>query len=158
MIRSKKRIWICTILLLANLALIWGNSMLPATQSDKVSGSLLKALVDLLQISESLRGILHLLLRKAAHFTEFACLGLLLTWLRGMNRKKLAAIFPVLGGLTVALVDETIQGFVPGRTPMVTDVLIDTAGAFFGMLVLLGGYHLYKRIKSKHLNILEETT
>ena len=156
-ILAKKRLLIGLTLL--NLAFIFGNSLLPAEVSAAISGSV-KSFLALLFPADGFaaENAGHSLLRKIAHFAEFACLGLLLTWLRGMNRKKLTAIFPVLGGLTVALVDETIQGFVPGRTPMVTDVLIDAAGAFFGMLVLLGGYHLYKRIKSKHLNILEETT
>ncbi len=90
-------------------------------------------------------------LRKIAHFTEFASLGLLLGWLFGMLQKK--NIYPFLCGCLAACIDETIQIFVPERGPGIKDVLIDTSGVLTGMIILHLG-HTYlksKRTKQKPL-------
>ena len=39
--------------------------------------------------------------------------------------------------MTTALLDETIQRFIPNRTSQVTDVWIDMAGVVFGALIAL---------------------
>ena len=69
----KKRI--LSILILRNLALIWGNSMLTGISSEAVSGGVLALLGRFLPVLLTEAG--HTLLRKAAHFSEFALLGLL---------------------------------------------------------------------------------
>ncbi len=43
--RTKRRMTVCTVLLLCNLVFIWGNSLLPAEVSGQISGTL-KALLD----------------------------------------------------------------------------------------------------------------
>ena len=80
----------------------------------------------------------HTLLRKLAHFSEFACLGLLMgTTLRFYGKP----VFRATGlGLAAACVDETIQVFVPGRASSLIDVWIDTAGFATGLLILMLGY------------------
>ena len=83
------------------------------------------------------------ILRKIAHFVEFACLGGLLTWLYGMLDKHL--LWAVASGFCVASVDETIQRFVPGRGPRFTDVMLDTAGVVCGLLILLAVTRLHKK-------------
>ena len=149
MIRTPKRIRLCAILLVVNLALIWGNSLLPGSDSGNLSGGVMEFVMALLNLPEASAEMLHLLIRKAAHFTEFACLSALLTWLCGMLGESgfhLAAL-PVFGGMTAALMDETIQLFTPDRGPSLTDVWIDTSGVVTGMMLLLCGHHLIKRIK-----------
>lgn len=151
MIRSGKRIRLCTVLLIVNLAVIWGNSLLPGSDSGSLSGGVTEFIMALLGLPESSAEMLHTLIRKMAHFTEFACLSVLLTWLCGMLGQKgfhLAAL-PVCGGMAAALVDETIQLFTPDRGPSLVDVWIDTSGAVTGMMLLLWGHHLIKRIKHK---------
>lgn len=83
----------------------------------------------------------HHLLRKLAHFAEFACLGMLLTWLTQMLRttKWEYYVFPLLAGAMVACLDEIVQIFVPGRGPGILDVGIDTLGVILG-IVLINGY------------------
>ena len=85
----------------------------------------------------------HGLLRKLAHFTEFACLGALLAWLFGMLRKPLLLALP--GGFLIACADETIQRFVPDRGPAFKDVLIDTSGVLVGIGLLFLGYTIRKK-------------
>ena len=86
MIRSKKRLRLCTALLCINLIFIWGNSLLPG----HISGALSDWLKDLLAPMFGLTpgGSGGGLLRKITHFVEFACLGMCLTWLFGMLQKK----------------------------------------------------------------------
>jgi VanZ family protein len=71
-----------------------------------------------------------LLLRKLAHMTEYAILGLLL--LRATGREAVAVAL----GAAYALTDEIHQAFVPGRHGAVYDVLIDTAGVLIGVYLV----------------------
>ena len=80
------------------------------------------------------------MLRKIAHFTEFACLGGLFTWLFAMLRRP--AVLALGCGFLAACVDETIQMFIPDRGPSVVDVGIDTAGVAVGILLLLLFQHI----------------
>ena len=145
MIRTEKRMRLCSALLVVNLIVIWGNSLLPGD----VSGAISDAVKNLLRWCLSFLGLSQGggggggLLRKIAHFTEFAALGILLGWLFGMLRK--GNLPPILLGMAAACVDETIQMFVPDRGPAFTDVLIDTSGVLCGILLLLAVLRLRRR-------------
>lgn len=141
----KKYLW--TALLAACLALIWGNSILPASQSQQISDGLW---LHIPFFPEFLGEYGPKLIRKAAHFTEFACLGFLLAgFFRAWGR---APLLPgALFGLLSACVDETIQIFSPGRASMLLDVWIDFAGILTGIFLLHIGYILLKKTrKTKH--------
>lgn len=160
MIRTKKRMGLCVALLALNLAFIWGNSLLPGGISEIVSrwvGNLITALLDL-PVNETVGG--HNLLRKLAHFSEFACLGILLSWLAGMAGEKglHGWSLPLLGGMMAACADETIQTMIPERGPSVIDVWIDTFGVAAGIGLLLLGHHWMKRKTERKKKHLEETT
>lgn len=131
---TEKRLRLCITLLTLNLLFIWGNSLLPGSASGALSGWLKELLSKLLGIATSDPDTGHGLLRKLAHFTEFACLGVLLTWLVGMIHKCIYLV--PIGGVLAAALDELIQRFVPGRHAALTDVLIDTAGVLVGMAIL----------------------
>lgn len=135
--RTNIRLRVCTALILLNLAVIWGNSLLPGEISGAISGWVRDVIKAILRLDGLGGGTGHGLLRKCAHFTEFAVFGALLTWLFAMVQKpKLLAL---LCGILVAGADETIQRFVPGRGPSLRDVLIDTAGTLAGIGILLAG-------------------
>ena len=139
MIRSQKRITLCGALIVLNIAFIWVNSQLPREVSAAFSG-LVGQVMDWLFPSQGTmaEGEGNGILRKIAHFTEFCTLGALLSWMAGMLRqeKRKRIVVPVLAGVAVACVDETIQCFVPGRGPGVLDVLIDTAGVILGVMLI----------------------
>ena len=148
MIRTKNRLRLCVTLLVLNLLFIWGNSLMPG----EISGAISQWVRDLLSGlfpggSDPNEG--HGLLRKLAHFTEFACLGILLCWLCAMLRKRL--LYSFMSGFLVACVDETIQRFIPDRGPSFRDVLIDTAGVAVGIALLMAGYAIYQTRKQKNL-------
>ena len=85
----------------------------------------------------------HHLFRKTCHLTEYAIFGWLV-WraIRRPVRNDLRPWSWAEAGLALAVVfayaasDEFHQMFVPTRTPLVTDVLIDTTGGLAMMLLL----------------------
>ena len=139
---EKRKKYLCTGLILLNLAFIWGNSLVNGTQSGNLSGGIMAWINSILGIDEAGAQMLHLLIRKAAHFTEFACLGMLLAWNCRMSGEKHVVILPALLAMAAALVDESIQLITPDRGPSLTDVWIDSFGALAGIMLLTVGHHL----------------
>ena len=135
-----------TILIGLNLALIWGNSLLPGASSDSLSGGVLAWLGQFLPFLLTEAG--HAFLRKAAHFSEFAMLGLLYS---GRHRlvKGETPVHLMLFGLTVACIDETIQIFTPDRASSLIDVWIDASGFALGLVVIFTAYTIYNKIKGE---------
>ncbi|MEG0756453.1 MAG: VanZ family protein [Oscillospiraceae bacterium] len=127
---------IVAILLILTLCFIWGNSLMPAT----VSGAFSEWIKNILNVFAGSVGGDGLtgdgVLRKIAHASEFAVLGMELTYLLW---DKLKAHFGtlVLCGLGTAFVDETIQLFSAGRAGMIQDVWIDCGGFATGVLILV---------------------
>lgn len=146
--KTKNRLRLCITLLILNLVFIWGNSMLPGEVSGAISHWFKDLLSNILPVKPGGDGG-HGLLRKLAHFTEFGCLGAVLTWLIRMVRTKRAEHYalPLLGGCLAACMDETIQCFVPDRGPGVLDVCIDTAGVLVGIILFSLVYFLRKKEK-----------
>lgn len=98
---------------------------------------------------------LHHYIRKTAHFVEYFVFSLLvLRAIRGDRHNTrptwaLAAIAIVAG---YACLDEFHQSFVPGRTPAIADVLLDTGGgaaaqAIAGLLLVWA--HVRERRKNR---------
>ena len=89
------------------------------------------------EILNQLIGQIHPFIRKTAHFTEFFCLAITITFplyvyrLRGILLFLTSQIFCVI----VAFLDEYSQSFVLGRTPAFRDVMIDSAGAVCGIFI-----------------------
>ena len=131
------------------LAFIWGNSLLPGHISGAFSDWVRKILRQLLPFlfknaSDSAGGGL---LRKIAHFTEFAALGACFCWLYAMLMTKQYRLIlcAAASGVLAACVDETIQRFVPQRHGCLTDVGIDTAGVLTGIVLFMIVYHINKK-------------
>lgn len=146
MIRTKNRMRLCIALLCMILAFIWGNSLMSAEASQAFS-DWVKGLLSFLLTGEGSASGGSGLLRKLAHFTEFAALGMCLCWLLSMlNRNRWTGL--IWGGLA-ACVDETIQCFIPDRGPGLKDVGIDTLGVFAGIALLSLGHNYIRKKKNK---------
>ena len=147
MMRTNRRVLLCRVLLVLNLALIWGNSLLSGAESGQMSGGIMEFVMELLQIPADFSDVVHLIIRKLAHLTEFACLAALISWDLGMVKEKRVhqILLAVLLAMAVALMDETIQLFAPDRGPSLVDVWIDTLGAVLGMTALQLGCHLKRK-------------
>ena len=95
----------------------------------------------------------HSIVRKAAHFSEFALLGAtLLNYLRLWRRDKrlVPVLLPAWAIATLyALTDELHQRFVSGRGPSLVDVGIDSAGALTGALLAIPALLLFFRLRKR---------
>ena len=78
-------------------------------------------------ISPASLAITHMLARKSAHFTEYGILFWLLV--RGPMAGRPYTALAVC--VAYAMLDECHQIFVPGRTPSLYDVALDSTGALF---------------------------
>lgn len=95
---------------------------------------------------------LHHLFRKCGHLTEFAILALLL-WRALRHSLETAprrwhwpaAGLALAGVFLYAASDEFHQSFVPGRTALISDMFIDTAGGAVGLLLLWSTGKIFQR-------------
>lgn len=99
------------------------------------------------------------IVRKTAHFLEYALLGfLLMLGLRFCTARYFRHIsWPLLLVLLIANADEMIQLFIPGRTSLLIDIWIDFIGGCVGilaglLLVILFGaiIYLFRLIRRWH--------
>jgi VanZ family protein len=85
---------------------------------------------------------IHHLIRKCAHLTEYAVFAVLLWRALHLSKNNLPVwSWPKVGGTLLivflyAATDEFHQSFVPTRTPLVSDVFIDTTGGAIGLFAL----------------------
>ncbi len=134
--KTKYRVWLLLTVLWTGL--IFLQSALPFDTSRTESSGLL-AFVQIF-----LPWMSHNMLRKAAHFIEFCVLGVFMsTTFRYMRNYIL--IKPLFFTLAVALCDESIQLFSPGRAAAVQDVWLDFSGAVFGALIVWLIYKLRRK-------------
>ncbi len=142
MIRTRFRMILCCTLILALLAFIWGNSLMPGQVSQAISDWLAGWLLGTKPIGGAMAAGSGIL-RKIAHFTEFSALGMAFAWLFGMLGK--GKWLPFLCGAAAACIDETIQVFVPNRGPGLADVCLDSFGVLTGIFLLCAGHTYLKK-------------
>ena len=96
-------------------------------------------------MSDSVRGILmklfgpllnSFIVRKFAHFFEYAVLGFLIGCALFLSRRRFSPITAVICSALYSVSDEIHQYFVPGRACRIFDVGVDTLGALTGTLIL----------------------
>lgn len=145
------------ILLLALYVLIFDFSAQDAEQSGSLSLRISEGAVKILNtlaggnwnqaFSEDLALYFEHPIRKLAHFSEYACVGILvyLIWSPWMKRGKRLYALIVAWVFVSGALDELHQMFVPGRYCSFADVCLDTCGGIFGLLLCLLGHRLIKR-------------
>ena len=139
---------ITVLLLILWVVFIFSNSMDNADASTLKSGAVLALLRRILGSEGA--ALTEFIVRKTAHFTEFAIEGiLLLSVVKGYTMRPLRFLgWPLLAGLMTALADETIQLFSLGRSSQVTDVWIDFAGVVTGTLLAFLVQAIFLRCKA----------
>ena len=116
-----------------SLLFIWTNSFLSAGASSRASGYFTRILTPFLELIFGRGNVTEHLVRKLAHFTEYAFYGLWLAlWIKADERNALYSLFT---GFVTAFLDETIQMFT-GRGPSIKDVWIDVFGITAGIGVI----------------------
>jgi VanZ family protein len=91
------------------------------------------------QASAETLEVMHAIIRKSAHLTEYFILGVLLhRALRGDERgwKLRWALWAIAIAAAYASLDEFHQSFVPSRTASPWDALIDTIGSSAAQIVM----------------------
>lgn len=146
-INYRYAIWIMVFLW---IALIFSYSLKNAQISDGQSFFFVYILDDLLRFFDwhfALDTLNHLV-RKCAHFTEYAILGALI-----LLAYQYQPLFKPHGlhllFLTVPFIDESIQYFVPGRSAQLSDCLLDLSGMLIGFILLAILSWLLKRGNKK---------
>ena len=126
--------------------LIWSAAILLASDaqfSASNTGHWLRELTTRLlghELSPSLSQTLNHLLRKAGHLTAYGILSLL--WFRALRGERERpwmlrwAAGAVLLAVLIASADEWQQSFVPSRTGVMSDVVLDAGGAFLAQALL----------------------
>lgn len=140
--RSPKLIWLLPLLW---TAVIFLASLQSGEDSGALSGNITRAVLDFLS-SLGIRfsfDTFHLLIRKAAHFCEYAVLGVLVSIAHRKAPLVTHGAFDLCLWMIVPLIDEGIQHFVSGRYGALSDSGIDLCG--FVSAVLL--YHLIAKRK-----------
>lgn len=132
---SRKRLIVSivfSVLTVLLLVFIFGQSSIDAEKSDAKSIGLTQFINNFFESIDFDIVLTNTIIRKLAHFAEYFVLGFLLcatvfsyTW-----RLKLSMFFAPLSGLVVSALDELSQTFSKGRSPQITDVIID----FFGVI------------------------
>ena len=91
---------------------------------------------------------IHHIVRKLAHFTIYFILGVLVSYLLNVGKRKGKKIIliAVICCLLFAISDETLQLFIYGRGAQVTDVVIDISGASLGILFVYFSRKYFKKI------------
>ena len=126
MTRRRKTLLVLTVLW---LCVIWGHSMMPAEDSGSESNFLAEWLMQYLPWMNDY------VIRKVAHFTEYAVLGGVVFG-AFPQRGRAAVMGSVFAGFLAAFLDETIQLFSPGRSGQISDVWLDLAGFCLVQLLL----------------------
>ena len=125
------------IVTIAVLILIWGNSMLPGsipgTISSEASQGILSVIYKLIPNLPFDFDSFHSFIRKAAHFGEYALLGICFYQFVCTYRIKHPLIYTLMLCAGCACIDELIQAFTPNRLSKLSDVMLDSIGAYCGM-------------------------
>lgn len=148
-INGLQKTWVrilLTVLTVAMMILIFCFSMEPADRSDQTSGRFTRQVIRRVypdyesypqERKRSIYDSIQHLVRKIAHFTEFAILGALLrlcleSWFGAGKWIPFAAW---AGGTLYAGTDELHQMLTDGRSGQWTDVLLDSSGVLTGVAV-----------------------
>lgn len=129
-------------LLILTLGFIWGHSCMPVSASQAESWWVTDLLTPFLEPILGIGNVTDHFVRKLAHFSEYAALGLELGLLlpHGGKGRLHASVF----GLLCAFLDESIQ-LVVGRGDQIIDVWLDFSGVVFGVLFASVCFRLAKR-------------
>ena len=137
---------VALVLIILVLCFIWGQSLLDPDSSEKESGFVFNLLYPYLYRIFGEVNATHHLVRKLAHYTEYAALGACLTLFFGYEQKGMLRSMNI--ALLTALFDESIQ-LLSKRGSQIQDVWLDFAGAVTGILVAAALFWIVVQIKNR---------
>lgn len=150
-----KKKYVYMVLCIIWMGIIFWFSAQPADDSTTMSNGVIAMLeeffhIDMLHEGNLIYDTVSFLVRKAAHMSEYAILGMLVYGYVREARPKQA--FWIAFGVVCmyACSDEFHQLFVPGRTGKWMDVGIDTLGGFLGLSLQQLYLYIRTNIRKKH--------
>lgn len=126
------------------------HSSMPADLSSEESEGVMVILQNILDFFGFSTELTDHIVRKAAHFAEYTAIGMLLvSCAYSFSRTKPYRYYSqiLFAGLATAVIDETIQLNVAGRSGQITDVLLDFSGVITGAVFMLLFYMIYRKIR-----------
>lgn len=135
-LKYTKKLWIAVSIIW--VLVIWGHSMMPAAVSSGESNFVLEGLNSFLSKICADWQLTSFIVRKAGHFMEFFILGVLLTKTLRSAFQRWPLPFDscaISTGLLIAICDEGIQYFTPGRASLISDVMIDFSGVVSAVVI-----------------------
>ena len=154
---------ILILLLLGTFYIIFGFSSQDGEKSGSISRRITEKIATFIpQIQEksklekeNIMNTMESIIRKMAHFSIYTVVGLLLMSLLSTYniKEKNRLIITLITGIIYASSDEIHQSFVPGRSPMITDVVIDTMGVILGILLIILGKKIIKKYRENKQNM-----
>jgi len=141
LITKQALFWLLVCALICAIYLLSGQE---GAVSHRLSRGLVKKASRLIELpgvlkyySKELNLSYDFVLRKIAHFSLFFILALLLFFVIKPLTTKHVRILTITCCIIFAFMDEYHQVFISGRTARFTDIMIDTAGAICGMLLVM---------------------
>ena len=131
------------ILIIINSSIIFGFSSQNGEKSSNLSRAVITKIADILNVKEENKKVFleigEKIIRKLAHFSIYTLLGIWsISFLYTFNIKlKYQIIITSIWGFLYAVTDEFHQMFSNGRHASIDDVVIDTIGVIFGLLLVL---------------------
>ena len=151
MSQSSMRFRVIVFILTAGMiAFAFIHSSMPADLSSEESESVMAVLQYILDFLGFSAELTDHIVRKAAHFAEYTAIGMLLaSCAYSFSRTKPYRYYSqiLFAGLVTAVIDETIQLNVAGRSGQITDVLLDFSGVITGAVIMLLVYMIYRKIR-----------
>lgn len=147
------RIVLCVLDVLM-ISFIFINSMFSADVSSQQSLGVREFINHILSLLNINFVFTEHIVRKCAHFAEYFVLGLLLysTAHAYADKIKHNVMSALLSGMSVAVIDEIIQIFSPGRSCQFLDVVLDFCGITLAVIVMVLIFRLkYKFFKDKEV-------
>lgn len=147
------------IITISFIAFAFIHSSMPADISGEESENVLQFLQNILNALGMGTELTSYIVRKVAHFTEYAAIGgALVGCAYSFNKTKpyTYSVNILFSGLLTAVIDETIQLNVAGRSGQVSDILLDFAGCITGAVVVMAVIKLVQFI-ANHKNRINVT-
>ncbi|MDD4688418.1 MAG: VanZ family protein [Eubacteriales bacterium] len=158
---KKTCIIIISISIVLTIAFIFSNSLMSPQMSNNESNKVVDVVKPMAtaNMDDDIVAKIDLshLIRKIAHFLEFALLGFEIMLLVTVNKQKLFSwltILSVSGIALIAFIDEFIQKF-SGRTDSISDVILDIIGGASGCLFFIVLFYLIKLLITINVTIKE---
>ena len=151
--QQRRHLIISLTLILLTVGFIWINSALSGSESGALSErvkAILRAALDFLNCPENLKTFMLTYVRKLAHVTEYAVIGVEIGFLWAGLKKGFQGLWNAFSMvLAIAVFDETIQLLALARGPQITDVLLDTVSGVVGILGVYFVWIVVQCVKDK---------